>query len=291
MLIEIITGLFGSIDLTVLSNLGNIFSQLTEGSFLYGFTLIELLVILGLADPTAWLDSNEMRQAVEDGAFGPFDAEIIGNNRLLGLAVGTDGNDFIDTKNGLLDLAFGLDGNDIILGGNGIDILYGGDGNDAIWGDNTADILSGGAGSDLIKGEGGNDLIYGDAGVDRLFGGTGDDHIWLGADADIDFVYYDNIELFIDLSDPESASASVINSGSDIIYDFVVGDDQIIFNGQAIVAALLIGLTPDPAGVINEADVTFSEVGGDSIIDLGNGESITLVGVTGATLEDVALFV
>lgn len=89
------------------------------------------------------------------------------------------------------DLVFGHAGNDLLFGGAGKDRLVGGSGADRAFGDEGNDVLRGNGGDDILHGQGGSDLIFGGAGIDQLFGGGSADRFVFqpgdGADAIKDF--------------------------------------------------------------------------------------------------------
>ncbi len=204
-------------------------------------------------------------------------------NTLWGYA----GDDIISSGAGN-DSIVGGDGNDTISGGDGADALRGSAGDDSLdggAGDDTAyydwataavtvslltgtatgegtdtltnienvvgsafdDVLTGNAGANTLVGGDGNDILDGGAGNDTLTGGAGNDQ----------FIFVDN-------------------SGADTITDFVAGaatDDVIDFSGASLLN--------------NFADVqaASSQVGLDTLIDMGNGDTVTLEGVSMANLH------
>ncbi|MFO1243551.1 MAG: M10 family metallopeptidase C-terminal domain-containing protein, partial [Rickettsiales bacterium] len=184
------------------------------------------------------------------------------NNRLAGRE-GADeirgglGNDTVMGANGTGDLA---DGNDSLYGGLGIDILQGNGGNDLMYGgkgvadtNDGGDTIFAGTGNDTVFGNGGNDVIYGGPGNDALYGGLGNDTFVFASGSGIDTVAF------------EGAGATV-------------GDHIQIapgINGLSISTA---------ADVLSH--VTYA--GGNAIIDLGGGNSVTLtnVGDGALTAED-----
>lgn len=133
--------------------------------------------------------------------------------------------------------------NDEIDGGIGNDRLFGLAGNDEIDGGRGDDLLEGGAGADDLDGGAGNDSLFGGEGNDLLNGGAGDDVLTGGAGSDIFEIYP--------------------GSGRDVITDFTNGVDRIEIDGfgRSAVEAL-IGAA--------------RQVGGDVVLDLGAGRSITL---------------
>jgi Ca2+-binding RTX toxin-like protein len=220
---------------------------------------------------------------------------------------GTTGNDNL-VGTDLADLIFGDAGNDTIDGGAGNDKLAGEDGNDTFKGGAGADQMSGGAGVDtvdysgsvtgvtvdlrtgtgsrgdaegdtlsgienligsngpwgdtltgdsndnILDGRRGSDFLFGNDGKDTLIGGMGNDTMAGGAGPDT-FVF--NPFFYPD--------GRIQGDNNDVITDFKVGTDVIEFTG-AVVNSL--------------ADLSFSKVGNDTVIEYGGYNSITLVGVS-----------
>jgi Ca2+-binding RTX toxin-like protein len=150
---------------------------------------------------------------------------------------GGAGDDRMTTGNGN-DTIDGGTGNDTLSGGNGNDTLVGGTGNDDLSGGNGNDTLSGGTGHDVLNGGAGNDILDGGAHADTLIGGAGDDT----------FVFTGG-------------------GGQDVVMDFTVGDD-----------ILQIAQNINGTGIASADDLTsrLTQVGSDTVVDLGNGDTITL---------------
>lgn len=131
--------------------------------------------------------------------------------------------------------------------------VIGGGGDGEINGTDVKDKLFGGAGSDVIQGFGGKDKIDGGAGKDRIDGGEGNDK--LTGDGD----------------HPSFADTFVFgkDSGKDVITDFEVGKDMLE------IAKGLNGIKK-PEDVFDHA----KQKGGDVVIDLGDGNKITLKNVS-----------
>ena len=110
-----------------------------------------------------------------------------------------------------------------------------------------ADVLHGNAGNDLILGGGGNDYLFGDRGDDILNGGAGADT----------FVFTGG-------------------GGSDVVLDFESGSDM-----------LQIASDINGTGVASAEDVAAraTTVGGNAVVDLGHGDTLTLVGVTAVDIQ------
>ena len=120
-----------------------------------------------------------------------------------------------------------------------------------------ADSLTGGAGDDNMLGGAGDDTLAGGAGDDRIVGGTGNDSLSGGSGNDV--YVFDS------------------HDGADTLEDFELYDsasqtgDRIDLSGVA--------------GVESFADLVIQDNAGDADILLGNGHSITLVGVKGSALD------
>lgn len=112
------------------------------------------------------------------------------------------------------------------------------------------DELMGGAGADKLFGEAGHDELFGGAGADTLSGGAGDDELSGGQGNDL-FLFNGG-------------------GGNDVVMDLEDGDLVRIaknINGSGITSASQL------------AD-RIADDGGDAVLDLGHGDTITLVGVS-----------
>jgi Ca2+-binding RTX toxin-like protein len=169
----------------------------------------------------------------------------IQNARLIGAAaIDATGNTSANTLegNGARNLLSGGSGNDRLIGNAGHDVLSGGNGNDFLSGGTGNDVLRGGTGNDQLYGGSGNDTIYGDAGDDLLSGSSGNDS----------FVFS-------------------FSAGDDVITDFAAVDTLRI-NSQ-----LWGGVATDADAVVaSHARIS----AGDVVIDLGQGHSVRLDGVS-----------
>lgn len=114
---------------------------------------------------------------------------------------------------------------------------------------NSNSTLDGGTGNDTISVAVGNNSLVGGDGNDTITGGAANDTITGGAGADT-FVMKNNI-------------------GADVVTDFVTGTDKIQLVGQSLsIAQIVAGVTEDGNG--------------NAILDLGNNNKITLIGVSAA---------
>ena len=112
--------------------------------------------------------------------------------------------------------------------------------------------LTGNAWSHLIQGNNGANVLTGGSGNDTLMGYGGNDTLFGGAGADR-FVF-------------------AHGTGQDSIGDFVTGTDKIDLTAIGFASY---------QDVINATH----DVGGNAVIDLGNGDQLTLTGVTTAQLH------
>ena len=207
---------------------------------------------------------------------------------------GTLGSDDPITGSALDDVIYGLsgwdtinagDGNDVIVGGSGRDTVDGGNGVDTVSyvtatqgvsvdlsatgaqtgasgghevgdvlsnvenleGSEYADTLTGDDAANILYGLAGNDMLIGGAGFDQLVGGTGNDTLTGGADYD---------EFHITTGD-----------GADTITDFEDGLDMIVIEG------------------LTYADLTITQNGADTEVDLGSGTMITLTAITATDID------
>ncbi len=217
--------------------------------------------------------------------YGTRNGDINGNvdigGRLDDRVVGSGQNDYLRGYEGQ-DVLIGGDGNDSLLGDTGNDDLQGNAGNDTIFGGDGADTLRGGQGIDTVSGGTGddqvyggvlNDLLFGDAGADLFYAGLGDDTLYGGEGADTLFGARD-----ADLLVGNGGADRFIQSlGADTVADFEIGVDTLQLTTNAA-----LGLT-SAAGVAARG----TDIAGGVRIDLGNGDSMTLLGVNKAQLTQL----
>ncbi len=174
-----------------------------------------------------------------------------GDNRVLGegnwIAFGQKGNDLIFGGDGN-NILFGGKGNDTLVGGEGYNLLFGDKGNDTLFGGQSGNFLDGGQGKDLLIGGLEDDVLAGGADKDTLFGGGGND-------------------TFVSSS----------GGGKDLVMDFQDGD---ILEIQRNINGLRIDSPDDLLCRIHE------DRDGNAVIDLGRGDSITLVNVSADDVKD-----
>lgn len=221
-----------------------------------------------------------------ENAIGGTGADSITGNALNNNLQGNGGNDTMMGGAGddtIIDVSGsnyirGEDGNDSIQGGSGFDDINGNAGDDTIHGGEGDDWAVGGKGNDLLYGDGGNDIVYGNMGDDTCYGGPGDDTIRGGQGNDVLYGGDGNDWISGDLGDDTiwgGAGADTFHtsagSGIDRIMDFsqAQGDRIQLDPGQTY---------------------TVSQVGADTVVDLGGGTQVILVGVQMSTLTSGWIF-
>ncbi len=149
-------------------------------------------------------------------------------------------------------------------------------GSDALNGAALNDLLEGFGGADTISGAGGLDIMNGNTGDDTLSGGDGDDVVRGGRDNDVvmggagsDFV-----------SGDRGSDTVTGGAGADIFHIFTgAGLDRVTdFNRAEGDRVFVLG------------SYTVSQVGGDTVIDLGAGTQMVLVGVSQTSLTGDWIF-
>ena len=139
----------------------------------------------------------------------------------------------------------GAGGSDWLLGGQGDDRITAHAGDAILNGNRGNDTVTGGAGQDTVHGGQGDDVLAGAAGDDQLLGELGNDTLTGGSGADV-FHF-------------------AAGGGQDLVTDFNPGEgDRIQIDGGA--------------------PYTVSQVGADTVVDLGNGDHISLAGVQKSAL-------
>jgi Ca2+-binding RTX toxin-like protein len=138
------------------------------------------------------------------------------------------------------------------------DTLTGAGGNDRITGDNGDDLISGAGGADELFGENGQDTLLGGAGNDLLAGGNGKDLLDGGTGSDT-------------LTGGTGSDLFVFSGGQDLVTDFDKGADRVDVSGRFANFGQLSGALTDVTGGV--------------VIDFGGGETLSLAGVSKASLS------
>lgn len=253
----------------------------------------------------------------EDWMFGGFDNDQVhggaGNDFLFGgvgfdTVFGDEGNDRIEGESGA-DLLSGGNGNDTVFGGQGFDVVSGNDGNDVLYGGTEEDWMFGGFDGDLVFGGDGNDFLFGGVGFDTVHGDAGNDRIEGEGNADQLYGGVGNDSIFggqgVDLLDGGAGADQLYGGtesdtltgggGNDTLFGGA-GADRFVFaagSGADVIGDFspatageiiaLVGI----AGIGSYADVlaATSASGGNTVINLGGGNSITLINVAPTALS------
>lgn len=219
------------------------------------------------APPTSTPNADEVYLA---RAWGGNDLMLGGGTRSS--FFGGDGNDTLDARAGdgnylrgdagddSIQGAGGFDdingnmGRDTAHGGNGDDWVVGGRDNDLLFGDAGGDVVDGNLGNDTLSGGDGADIVRGGQGDDVVSGGTGDDY--LSGDRGADTI-------------TGGAGADTFHgtsfSGVDWVLDFRVSEGDHV--------------RLDPG-----TSFQLSQVGADTVVDMGGGNQMILLGVSVASL-------
>ncbi|HEV2532282.1 calcium-binding protein [Phenylobacterium sp.] len=167
----------------------------------------------------------------------------------------------------------GGEGNDSIVGGAGFNDINGNQGDDTIVGGSAVgDWLVGGQGNDMITAHGGGNIVYGNLGNDTLVGGTGGD-ILRGGQGDDSIVAGSGAEW---ISGDRGDDTIQGGAGPDTFHTFSgAGMDRVLGFDAAKGDHVMI----DPGTAYS-----VSQVGADTVIDLGHGDQMVLVGVSAGSL-------
>jgi phospholipase/lecithinase/hemolysin len=201
------------------------------------------------------------------GALQGFNETVLGGaaNDTITAAGGTNylrggqGDDVLTGGTGFDDIN-GNQGADTIQGVGGGDWLVGGQGNDMIFGGGAGDIILGNLGDDTLTGAAGGDVIRGGQGDDVIVGGSGNDYI----------------------SGDRGNDTETGGPGADIFHSFSgAGIDRVLdFHASEGDRVML-----DPG-----TSYTVSQVGADTVVDMGSGDQVILVGVQFSTLPNGWIF-
>ena len=229
----------------------------------------------------------------------------------------------IDLRPGFFSDVGGLVGNVAVAQGASLENAKGGAGADTISGNTLANVIDGGAGQSYLRGNEGNDIIQGGSAFDDANGNMGDDTVSTGAGDDWAVGGKDNDMLFGDdggdvvwgnLGNDTQDGGDGIDQvrggqGDDTITggagdDFVSGDRGNDTEAGGTGADLFHG--SQDAGIDRVLDLNLAEgdrvmldpgttysvgqVGADTVIDMGGGHQMILVGVQMSTLTQGWIF-
>ena len=200
-----------------------------------------------------------------------------GNDLMLGGGTrssffGGDGNDTLDARAGDGNYLRGDAGDDSIQGAGGFDDINGNMGDDTARGGLGDDWVVGGKDNDLLFGDAGADLVYGNMGDDTVSGGDGADVVRGGQNDDVvsggagdDYVSGDLGNDTVTGGVGADIFHGSQDGGTDRVLDFRLSEgDRVLL---------------DPG-----ATYQLSQVGADTVIDMGGANRMILVGVTLNTL-------
>jgi Ca2+-binding RTX toxin-like protein len=191
---------------------------------------------------------------------------------------GGDGNDTLQGGSALQTYLRGDAGDDSISGGSGFDDSNGNMGNDTIHGNAGDDYSVGGKDNDLLFGDAGNDIVWGNLGNDTCDGGDGNDQCRGGqGDDSISGGAGDDF-----ISGDRGNDTVAGGAGADIFHTFSgAGIDKVLDFHLAEGDRVML----DPGTVF-----TLIQQGADTVIDMGNGDQMILVGVQLSTLTPGWIF-
>lgn len=195
----------------------------------------------------------------------------VGNNTIFG----GDGNDTLGApdSSGFNYIRGGL-GGDAIFGGSGYDDINGNQGEDTITGgDGGNDWLLGGQGNDQVSAFAGNVIINGNLGNDTVTGGPGNDTVRGGQAEDIVRGGAGNDHLYADRGNDTVTGGS----GADVFHFQAAGGVDWITDFD--------GLAGDRIQLDPGATYTVAQVGVDTVITLGSGDTLALAGVASTSLQ------
>ena len=194
-------------------------------------------------------DTSVYSGSVLDAVFG-----LSGTNLTVGTAL-----DGLDTLNSIERVMFGVDAFNLFAANSNANTILTGVGNaDLLIGFGGVDTLIGNAGADVLSGGGNNDSLSGGSGNDILIGGTGNDALTGGANNDT-FVFAPGF-------------------GKDVITDFTAG---------TVTAHDVLQISMGTAfDTLAEILAAATQVGANTVINFDLNTSITLNGVTKASLVD-----
>ena len=221
---------------------------------------------------------------------------VSGPYHLLGGAggetfLGSDGDDTISA----------MAGDDQVYAGAGADLAYGNQGSDSLWGNADADTMFGGQDADLAYGNQGGDVLYGNLGDDTLYGGQDADTQFGGQGSDLLYGNLGDDRLFGNLGADtlyggQGADTLSGGAGDDLLvgglgadrYAFGSGDGVDTIGGFSAADGDLIAVAADVngTGIATAADLLArltADANGDAVLDLGSGNTVTLLGVPPAS--------
>lgn len=221
-------------------------------------------------------DGDDLRQGSElsDIQWGNAGNDTLVANGGPDFVYGGLGNDSIEGGSGV-DFIRGDDGDDTMLGGDDFDDMHGNQGDDSLFGGAGDDWVVGGQGEDFVSGGDGADLVHGSRGDDTCYGGMGDDVLRGGQDSDLLYGEAGNDFLSGD-------------RGDDTIWGGAGADTFQTFEGAGLDRIMDFSAAEGDRVKLETPGVayTVSQVGADTVVELGYSAKLVLVGVQLASLPD-----
>jgi serralysin len=201
-------------------------------------------------DKTVDIDGNNGFDKIIGEVAGTYSQKFKRNTNITIVEVTATAVEFAgDTLIGNLgkDVTYGTIWNDHLTGTNGADKIYSSLGDDVIKGNKGDDILEGGKGNDTLFGGQGNDKLHGGWDDDVLIGGRGSD-VLVGGEGFDKFIFSPVDNLFY--------------GGSDVIQDFQVGIDKIVFQGWGSANSIsnFIDITDTQDGVLFKFNIGWKPI-------------------------------
>ena len=215
--------------------------------------------------------------ALIENAKGGSGADRLNGNAQANAMHGGAGGDTLQGFDGR-DYLRGDDGDDSLMGGAGFDDLHGNLGNDVVMGGDTEDWVVGGQGSDRVYGDEGHDVVLGNLGEDTVEGGSGNDVVRGGQGNDV-------------LVGGDGWDYLAGDRGNDTITGGAGFDTFHTFSGAGIDRVLDFNYGEgDRVNVLAGTAYNVYQSGADTVVDMGNGDMMVLVGVQHAGLPPGWLF-
>jgi Ca2+-binding RTX toxin-like protein len=270
----IFTGNFGGFDPnTHLPSTGAATGFVLEESGVTDITITHAALLV--ADFFGFLVNNDIEGLNTEVLAG---ADSIAGSGKGDALYGYAGNDTITETAGTNYLR-GMDGDDSLQGGSGFDDINGNKGDDTVDGGSGGnDWLVGGQGNDLITAHQGQNILYGNLGNDTLHGGSGGD-LMRGGQGD---------DVIVGGSGNDFISG---DRGNDTLTGGAGADTFHTFSGAGIDRVLDFHISEgDRVQVDAGTTWTVTQVGADTVIDMGGGDQMILVGVNMTTLTGNWIF-
>ncbi|WP_066379664.1 MULTISPECIES: calcium-binding protein [unclassified Anabaena] len=194
------------------------------------------------------LDSNNGTGVVRGQAIGNYQRKFYYDTQIAVIQINFSdvsliGDALIDNLGE--DVIYGTISHDNLRGTDGADKMYGSLGDDLIRGKRGDDILEGGQGNDTLLGGNGNDKLHGSWGDDILIGGRGND-VLVGGEGSDKFVFH--------------RFDSLLKGELDVIEDFQVGKDQIVFQYWGSVNPMShVNITDTENGTLFQFNVAWNQ--------------------------------